>query len=149
MLQPIFTSFILHLACFLSHTKMVSVAYGTLLWILAIPTVSMLSGMLLVQFWAPGPRLTSLLQATLFFSCIRSFLIYIKHFAAGVVFCAVAAEVLPELLDPSVHEGITVLCLILIIQQSVGLCWHDGWLCCRLYPILFPVLMLKEYLLCC
>ena len=41
---------------------MVSVDFATLAWIVAIPTSTMLFGMLLVQFWSPGAKLTALLQ---------------------------------------------------------------------------------------
>jgi len=65
----------------------------TLLWkivaLTALPTVAMAVGGVLVQFYQPGPRLTSVLQ----------------HFAAGVVFGALALEMLP-LLEPVTDWGI-------------------------------------------
>ncbi|KAH3759056.1 ZIP family zinc transporter [Pelomyxa schiedti] len=71
--------------------------FATLTWITAIPTASMIAGMILVQFWTPTKKMTALLQ----------------HFGAGVVICAVACEVLPEILDPAYSDLLDYLGIII------------------------------------
>lgn len=67
----------------MSEDGLFGVDYATLTWVTAIPTGLMIMGMCLVQFWSPHPKITALMQ----------------HFAAGVVSCAVACEMLPVILD--------------------------------------------------
>ncbi|KAH3745602.1 zinc transporter [Pelomyxa schiedti] len=73
-----------------------TVDYATLTWITAIPTASMMLGMVLVQFWQPTPKLTALMQ----------------HFGAGVVCCAVACEILPVVLSEEYSDPLDYLGII-------------------------------------
>ena len=84
---------------------MVSVSFGTLAWLSGIPVVSMVAGMLLVQFVTPGKKLEALFQ----------------HFGAGVVMCAVATEILPILLQPEHYNTLDLLAIFLGFFIGVGL----------------------------
>lgn len=56
------------------------------------PVAFMILGGIVAVFWTPGPRLTSAIQ----------------HFAAGVVFAAIAVELLPELVGEHAPRAVLV-----------------------------------------
>ena len=74
---------------------------------LLIPAAATLLGGIVAIYWAPGVQLRSALQ----------------HLAAGVVFAAVAGELLPEIM----HEG-TALPVILGFSAGIGLMLGIKWL---------------------
>ncbi len=60
------------------------------LWIAAIPAVVLIASSMLAFRWRPGPRVTSGLQ----------------HMAAGIVFAAVATELVPEMVGEPRYEAL-------------------------------------------
>jgi zinc transporter, ZIP family len=63
---------------------------GSVLWISAIPALVLIASSALAFRWRPGPRVTSGLQ----------------HMAAGIVFAAVATELVPEMVAGQRYEAL-------------------------------------------
>ena len=71
-----------------------------------LPVVAMIVGGVIAAFRAPGPRLQS----------------YVQHFAAGVVFAAVAGEVLPQIMHERDPLGV-VIGFALGVAAMLGIRW--------------------------
>ncbi|MFZ2236095.1 MAG: transporter [Dokdonella sp.] len=73
-----------------------------------IPWAALVLGAIVTVFWPPGPKVRSAIQ----------------HFAAGVVFAAVASEILPELKHGgsvvAVAIGATVGILVMLAIKQIG-----------------------------